>query len=265
MKKKRILFVSQEFSPYTPENILSTLVNRLPQEMNDAGYEVRIFMPRFGFINERRHQLHEVIRLSGMNLPINDMDQPLIIKVASIPNARIQVYFIDNEDFFKRKSTFADDSGKLHKDNDERALFFNRGVLETVKKLGWAPDIIHCHGWMTSLMPVYLRTQYADDPIFSDSKVVYSVYNQGFDGTIGFNIHEKTQLKDLPEIALKGMENPTFDNLNEMACKLCDGVIYVDLDVKSMSDQEASIASEGDVAEAYKKFYADLLVAETVA
>jgi len=265
MEKKRILFVSQEFSPYTPENILSTLVNRLPQEMNDAGYEVRIFMPRFGFINERRHQLHEVIRLSGMNLPINDMDQPLIIKVASIPNARIQVYFIDNEDFFKRKSTFADDSGKLHKDNDERALFFNRGVLETVKKLGWAPDIIHCHGWMTSLMPVYLRTQYADDPIFSDSKVVYSVYNQGFDGTIGLNIHEKTQLKDLPEIALKGMENPTFDNLNEMACKLCDGVIYVDLDVKSMSDQEASITSEGDVAEAYKKFYADLLIAETVA
>lgn len=265
MAKKRILFVSQEFSPYTPENVLSQLVHRLPQEMNDAGYEVRIFMPRFGFINERRHQLHEVIRLSGMNLPINDMDQPLIIKVASIPNARIQVYFIDNEDFFKRKSTFSDDAGKLHKDNDERALFFNRGVLETVKKLGWSPDIIHCHGWMTSLMSVYLKTQYADDPIFSDSKLIYSVYPEGFDGAIGANIHEKTQLKNLPDIALKAMSNPTFDHLNEMAVELSDGAIFVDGNGVALEENQVSIPSEGEISDEYRKFYAQLLVAETVA
>ena len=157
MEKKRVLYISHEIVPYLPESDISETSRFLPQRMNDNGQEVRIFMPRFGCINERRHQLHEVIRLSGMNLIINDMDQPLIIKVASVPQARMQVYFIDNEEYFKRKQMFADDKGNFFPDNDERAIFFGRGVLETVKKLGWSPDIIHCHGWMSALVPLYLK------------------------------------------------------------------------------------------------------------
>ena len=163
MVKKRILYVSQEITPYLPENDLSKTARFLPQAMNESGIEVRLFMPRFGCINERRHQLHEVIRLSGMNLIVNDIDQPLIIKVASIPQARMQVYFIDNEEYFKRKFTTVDKNEKFYDDNDERALFFCRGVIESVKKLGWSPDVIHCNGWFTSLVPMYIKKLYYDD------------------------------------------------------------------------------------------------------
>ncbi len=160
MEKKKILFISQEISPFLPKSEISNTARSLAQGIQEAGKEIRVFMPRFGVINERRHQLHEVIRLSGMNLIIDDADHPLIIKVASISSARMQVYFIDNDEFFKRKNTLVDDSKKEHKDNDERSIFFNRGVLETVKKLGWQPDVIHCSGWMTSLMPLYIKHIY---------------------------------------------------------------------------------------------------------
>ncbi len=157
MKDKRILYVSSELIPYLPETEVSKMAFEVPKEMHRQGAQIRMFMPRFGVINERRHQLHEVIRLSGMNLIINDMDMPLIIKVASIPKERMQVYFIDNEEYFKRKAVYTDEDGNLFEDNDERAIFFAKGVIETVKKLKWAPDIIHVHGWMASLLPLYLK------------------------------------------------------------------------------------------------------------
>jgi len=171
MEKKKILFVSQEITPFLPKSDLSTTARKLPQGVQEGGKEIRVFMPRFGVINERRHQLHEVIRLSGMNLIVDDLDHPLIIKVASIPTARMQVYFIDNEEYFKRKGVFTDSKDNEYEDNDERSMFFCRGVLETVKKLGWKPDVIHCHGWMTSLMPMYVKDIYKNDPHFSDTKV----------------------------------------------------------------------------------------------
>ncbi len=224
MDTKRILYVSQEIHPYLPENEISKPSLELPKKMNDLGHEVRVFMPRFGVINERRHQLHEVIRLSGINIIINDMDQPLIIKVASVPTARMQVYFIDNEEFFKRKATFFDENGRFFNDNDQRAIFFCRGVIETVKKLGWAPDIIHCHGWMASFMPLYLKKFHHDDPLFAESKVVFSIYesrpekmpdtlvdNLRFDGINGNDIEK--------------FEEATLDSLYKAAASYSDGVI----------------------------------------
>ncbi|MGL5619651.1 MAG: glycogen/starch synthase, partial [Tannerellaceae bacterium] len=177
MDAKRILFITQEITPYLPETEISGISRNLPQGIQERGREIRTFMPKYGTINERRNQLHEVIRLSGMNLIIDDTDHPLIIKVASIQAARMQVYFIDNEDFFQRKHTIADENGVEFDDNDERSIFFVRGVLETVKKLRWIPDMIHCHGWMSALTPLYIKKAYADDPFYSNTKVVYSVYD----------------------------------------------------------------------------------------
>ncbi len=169
MKKAKVLFISQEINPYLEITPMSDISRYLPQGIQETGKEIRTFMPRFGCINERRNQLHEVIRLSGMNLIIDDADHPLIIKVASIQAARMQVYFIDNEEYFQRKYVFRDGKNKFYKDNDDRSIFFCRGVLETVKKLGWAPDIIHCHGWMTSLVPLLIKTAYKEDPLFKNA------------------------------------------------------------------------------------------------
>jgi len=171
MESKKVLFVSQEITPYLPETELSLIGRTLPQAIQETGKEIRTFMPKYGSINERRNQLHEVIRLSGMNLIIDDTDHPLIIKVASIQAARMQVYFIDNEDYFNRKQAVIDSKGKFFEDNDERMIFFARGVLETVRKLRWSPDLVHCHGWFTSLVPLYLKNAYREDPLFADSKV----------------------------------------------------------------------------------------------
>ena len=175
--KKKILLISQEMEPYTGLSEIAELAYRLPLYLNSQKCEIRILMPRFGTINERRHRLHEVVRLSGMNIIVNDDDYPLIIKVASLPDSRIQVYFLDNDEFFKRKSVFEDSEGKPFEDNIDRAVFFCKGAIETVRKFGWAPDIIHCHGWMTSLIPLYIRTAYKNDPIFQSSKIVYSLYD----------------------------------------------------------------------------------------
>ena len=182
-------------------------------------------MPRYGNINERRHQLHEVIRLSGINLVINDLDMPLIIKVASIPKERIQVYFIDNEDYFKRKATLTDEDGKLYPDNDERAIFFAKGVIETVKKLNWSPDIIHVNGWLASLLPVYLKEFYKNEPLFTDSKIVTSVYNQSFDETLDTNMINKVRFDNIDEEALKHLEQPSYINLMKTAIDYSDALI----------------------------------------
>ncbi|MFM6976223.1 MAG: glycogen/starch synthase [Sphingobacteriaceae bacterium] len=178
MAKTKLLFITHEMSPFLEITKISEITRKLPQAMQDKGFEIRILMPRFGNINERRNRLHEVIRLSGMNIIIDDNDNPLIIKVASIPAARMQVYFLDNEDYFQRKYVFTDKDNKFYADNDERTIFFCKGALETVKKLGWSPDVVHCHGWMTALVPAYLKTIYKDDPTFKGSKVVYSVYEE---------------------------------------------------------------------------------------
>src|SRR5680860_646054 len=191
MEKKKILYISQEITPYLPDSQMSDIGRHLPQGVQEKGREIRTFMPRYGCVNERRNQLHEVIRLSGMNLVINDTDHPLIIKVASIQAARMQVYFIDNEDYFQRKHVMADSKGVEFNDNDERAVFFARGVLETVIKLRWAPDIIHCHGWLTSLVPLYLKKYYYNDPLFKNSKVIYSMYNDDFKKSLNNGFSEK--------------------------------------------------------------------------
>mgnify|MGYP000188303595 CR=1 FL=1 len=209
MKDKRVLYVSSEVVPYLPETEISSMSFEAPRMVNKQGGQIRIFMPRYGNINERRHQLHEVIRLSGINLVINDLDMPLIIKVASIPKERIQVYFIDNEEYFKRKATFTDENGTLFEDNDERAIFFAKGVIETVKKLNWAPDIIHVHGWLASLLPLYLKQYYKDEPLFKESKIVTSIYNQSFDKTLNMGMVDKIKFDEIEESVVVGQ---SFDN-----------------------------------------------------
>lgn len=178
MKPKKILFITQEIIPYVSESQMAIAGREIPQAIQENGYEIRTFMPRWGHINERRNQLHEVIRLSGMNIIIDDSDHPLIIKVASIQPARMQVYFIDNDDYFHKRHMKNDENGEEYTDNIERAIFYARGVLETVKKLRWTPDVIHCHGWMSAIVPLYIRHAYQDEPTFKDAKVVFSAYDE---------------------------------------------------------------------------------------
>ncbi|MGB5553803.1 MAG: glycogen/starch synthase [Flavobacteriaceae bacterium] len=225
MNGKKILFVSSELVPYLPENEVSLMSYETPRMVNSNGGQIRIFMPRYGNINERRHQLHEVIRLSGMNLVINDMDMPLIIKVASIPRERIQVYFIDNDEYFKRKATFSDTEGNLFPDNDQRAIFFAKGVVETVKKLNWSPDIIHIHGWMASLLPLYLKKYYADEPLLSESKIVISVYGRSFEGELDSTMIDKIAFDGIDKDSIASLAQPSYNNLLKVAVDHSDAVI----------------------------------------
>ena len=225
MEKARILYISQHIVPFLPATQMSSVSRNLPQGVHEKGREIRVFTPRFGKITERRHQLHEVIRLSGMNLNVDDTDHPLVIKVASIPTARMQVYFIDNEEYFKRKAVLHDAKEKMFEDNDERSIFFIRGVLETVKKLGWAPDIIHCNGWMTNIAPLYLKQIFSNDPYFAESKVICSVYDEGFEGSLNARMAEKMQRDGLTPESLESIADPTFDALNNLAIAHADGLI----------------------------------------
>ena len=223
---KKILFVNSEITPYLPETTISSVGRFLPQGIQESGKEIRSFMPRYGNINERRNQLHEVIRLSGMNIVVNDIDRPLIIKVASISSARMQVYFIDNEDDFHRKFVYAGEDGKFFEDNDERAIFFARGVLETVKKLRWKPDIIHCQGWMSHVLPVYLKKVYKDDPIFTDCKVVLSLYDEISQETFADDMKAKMILPGIKGKDLDIIKEANGINLAKLAVQNADGVIY---------------------------------------
>jgi starch synthase len=225
MESRKVLFISQEITPYLSETKLSRIGRFLPQGIQEKGKEIRTFMPRYGCINERRNQLHEVIRLSGMNLIIDDTDHPLIIKVASIQSARMQVYFIDNDDYFQRKHIISDTSGKEFEDNDERALFFARGVIETVKKLRWAPDIVHCLGWMSALVPVYLRSIYNDDPLFHNYKIIYSIYDNDFTTPFRSSFADKLRFDGIDGESLKMVKNPDFVNVSKLAMKYSDGII----------------------------------------
>jgi len=246
MEKKKILYISQEITPYLPESEMSMIGRHLPQGVQERGREIRTFMPRYGSVNERRNQLHEVIRLSGMNLVINDTDHPLIIKVASIQAARMQVYFIDNEDYFQRKFVLNDADGKEFEDNDERAIFFARGVLETVIKLRWAPDIIHCHGWLTSLVPLYIKKYFYNDPLFKDSKVITSVYDDGFKNSLNPEFNEKLLLEGITDEDISVIKDPNYVNL----CKL--GINYSDAVIKGMENINADV--ENHIKSSDKQF-----------
>ncbi|HQV35017.1 MAG TPA: glycogen/starch synthase [Flavobacterium sp.] len=263
MEDKRILYVSSEVVPYLAENEVSIMSYDVPKMVNDQGGQIRIFMPRYGNINERRHQLHEVIRLSGMNLVVNDLDMPLIIKVASIPKERIQVYFIDNDEYFKRKATFTDEEGKLYDDNDERAIFFAKGVVETVKKLNWVPDIIHVHGWLASLLPVYMKHYYKDEALFSNTKIVTSVYAQSFDGALNSELLNKIKFDGVPEDSISVLKEPNYDNLIKVAIQHSDAVIIASEHlsssltkfIESSEKPFLSFFPKEDYAEHYLNFY----------
>ena len=225
MEQKRLLFVAQEMDPYLALTEMASLVKRLAPMATDNGWEVRVLMPRFGVINERRNRLHEVVRLSGINIIIDDLDYPLIIKVASLPGTRIQVYFLDNEEFFKRKLVFRDEEENFLEDNGERMIFFCKSLIETVREFGWTPAIIHCHGWFTSLIRMYLRTHYAKDPIFTNSKIIYSLYEQDFQEELKNGFLKKAkisdQIKDKDMQLLEGLNNVC---LNKLGIKFADAI-----------------------------------------
>ena len=266
----RVLFVNSEIMPFLPETRISKIGRYLPQGIQDRKKEIRAFMPRYGCINERKNQLHEVIRLSGMNIIIGDVDRPLVIKVASISAARIQVYFIDNEDYFRRKQITFDQDGKFMEDNGQRAIFFARGVLETVKKLRWAPDIIHCQGWISDLVPLYLKKAYSGDPIFNSSKVVTSFYNEipheafpaSFKSAIPFggikpediSLLDGTAGIELAELAAQYSDGVIFgaDDVDKELVRFCE-----ELKIPSLPFDEGSIENESYIDE-YDKFYQQL-------
>ena len=223
--KKRILFIANEMSPYIELTEFSEIVNKLAIKANEGGYEVRCIMPRFGTINERRHRLHEVVRLSGINITIENDDYPLQIKVASLPNARLQVYFLDNEDMFKRKFVFQDDNENWFDDNGMRSVFFCKGALETVKKFGWPPDIIHCSGWMTSLIPMYLKTTYKNEPLFKETKSVFGIYTEGFSHTFGDDLLNKVKMVDIDDTILAPLRSKDFSGFIKMGMEYADQVV----------------------------------------
>lgn len=267
MKNTKVLFISQEITPYLPESEMALIGRNLPQGIQERGKEIRTFMPRYGCINERRNQLHEVIRLSGMNLVIDDTDHPLIIKVASIQSARMQVYFIDNEDYFHRKFTLSDENNTFFEDNDERSIFFARGVLETVKKLRWAPDLIHCHGWISAFVPILVKKAYYDDPLFAKSKVVYSVYNDGFDNTFRPNVRNKILIEGITKKDVEVLKTPDFLNLSKLAVNFSDGIIIgseeinkdVNEYINSVNKPVLPFQDKDSYVESFNNFYDQIL------
>lgn len=225
MPTHKILFVNQEITPYVEETCISKIGRYLPQAIQERGIDIRTFMPRYGLVSERKNQLHEVIRLSGQNIIIKDTDHPLIIKVASIQSVRMQTYFIDNELFFQRKFILQDKNKNFFCDNDERAIFFAKGVLETVKNLGWSPDIIHCHGWISCLIPLYVKTVYRDNPLFANSKIIYSVYNDAFQRKLNRGLVNKLKSTTVPPKDAAKYKQATFESTTKLAIEYSDAVV----------------------------------------
>ena len=256
MPNQKILYVTTEMFPYQEDSSMATMVSKMALKMHQDGNDVRVFMPRFGQISERKFQLHEVIRLSGMNIIIDDLDQPLIIKVASLPGERLQVYFIDNEEYFKRKQFYIDDSGVAFEDNDERAIFFARGVIETIKKLNWVPDVIHLNGWMASFIPVYLKTFYKNDSYFNDSKIVLSVYNEE-DLPLSKTVEQKMKFDNIT--GLKAFNEPSFQKFVIESMDLVDMVIkgdeFLEKDLDDAFAKTTTTKSEYIDAESINKLY----------
>lgn len=263
MEAKKILFINQEMVPYVPESHLSQIGRYLPQAIQEKGREIRTFMPKWGNINERRNQLHEVIRLSGMNLIIDDTDHPLIIKVASIQAARLQVYFIDNDDYFMKRMMANDENGQEYEDNSERAIFYARGVLETVKKLRWVPDIIHCHGWISALAPLYIKKAYQDEPSFRDTKVIFSLYGEELKKPMGTNFGNCLQFKSVDSSVLEEFSPEcTFEELSKLAVNYSDGLIVASPDananvVKYAKERQIPVLEYPgeDYTDSYVEFY----------
>ncbi|MDQ1088106.1 MULTISPECIES: glycogen/starch synthase [unclassified Siphonobacter] len=235
MSKLRILYVASEINPFLQITDVAEYVRKLPQAMQERGMEIRILVPRFGLINERKNRLHEVVRLSGINISVGDDEKPLVIKVASVPSAKLQVYFIDNEDYFHRKSVFFDKDEKFYEDNDERAIFFCKGVIETVRKLGWSPDIVHCNDWMTALIPLYLKTTYRKDPMFKDTKSVFSVYNNSFNYKFTEELLDKVKALDINDDMLLSLSSLDYDGFIKI------GVQYADVVIKAVEDYSESV------------------------
>lgn len=225
MSKLRILYVASEINPFLKTSEVAEFVRKLPQAMQERGMEIRILVPRFGLINERKNRLHEVVRLSGINIPVGEEEKPLIIKVASIPNAKLQVYFIDNEDYFHRKFVFHDKENNFYEDNDERAIFFCKGVIETVKKLGWAPDIVHCNDWMTSLIPLYLKTTYKNDPLFKNTKTVFTVYDNAFKHKFSEDLLDKVKMMDIEDSMLTNLKSADYKGFIRLGMEFSDAII----------------------------------------
>lgn len=253
MSEKKILIIADQITPFVASSPMADYCRQLPQNIQELGNDIRTFMPKWGNINERRNQLHEVIRLSGMNLIIDDTDHPLIIKVASLQSARIQVYFIDNEDFFQNRLQVTDKEGVEYQDNDERTIFFARGVLETVKKLRWNPDIIHCHGWLSALIPLYIKTAYREEPAFRDSKVVYSLYGKAFSNNFHDKYPEIILTKDMTAADTGTFQTPIdYNSVMKKAIDFSDGVICnapaIDADLTSYAKQKGVPVLEGDAS-----------------
>ncbi len=271
MKANKILFINTEMSPFVPETADANMGLELPRQIQEGGHEIRIFTPKWGMINERRNQLHEVIRLSGMNIIVDETDRPLIIKVASVVQTRLQVYFIDNDDYFSRRQMALDADGAEYDDNGERAIFFARGVLETVKKLRWIPDVIHCSGWMPAFAPLYIKKAYQHEPSFTEVKIVYSVSSPGkatkFDkNTLSCVAFKDISPKELSDIAT---EDFTHTELMKMATKYSDGIILDDAGVDPSIVEYAEsrgipvLGYQGETfEEAYSQFYDKIMGGE---
>ncbi len=264
-EKLRILYVTTQIDPFLKITNAAEFIRLLPQKLQEKGHEIRILMPKFGVINERRNRLHEVVRLSGINIRVGDEEKPLTIKVASIPNAKLQVYFLDNEDYFQRKSVLTDpENNTFYSDNDERAIFFCKGVIETVKKLGWQPDIIHCHDWMTSFIPLYLRTHYKEDPMFKNTKVVFTLYNNGFESELSQNYLEKTNIEDLNSDVASGFSEPSYVGVCKGGIEMADvatkGSAEIDSTLEAFmeSTQEEKIYFDADDKDSFIEGYANL-------
>jgi starch synthase len=268
MEKKRLLLITQEMEPYTEGNDISALVGKLPKFLQDNGYELRILMPRFGVVNERRHRLHEVVRLSGMNIIVDEDDYPLLIKVASLPNSRLQVYFLDNEEFFKRKFVFEDEDGQPYADNAERAAFFCKGAIETVKKFGWAPDIVLCEGWMTSLIPLYLRTAYKTEPIFAQSQIVYGVYDTPRAADGGAHFFQKVAVNNISKKELDPFRNGEGVSMHNGAAHYADALIIGSESIEpgveylSAAADKPILSWQEDIFPAHLEFFKSLTTAE---
>ena len=273
MGKKRVLYVSQEIVPYTGETTMGEVASLLPQKTQEKGKDIRMFLPRFGSINERRHQLHEVIRLSGMNLIIDDFDHQLIIKVASIQKLRMQVYFIDNDEYFQSKQMFNNEDGSFMTNNDERMIFYCKGVIETVRKLGWKPDVIHCQGWFTSLVPMYIKKLYAGDPLFEDVKVIYSVFDNSFEGVLSTTLPDKLLYENLEENDVSMLKESNIINLHKHAIDYADAVVQASENIQVEVDEYIKLSDKPfmeypgseDYIDAYQDFYEQFIEEEEVA
>ena len=272
MRKKRVLYISQEIAPYTGETTMGDVAALLPQKTQESGKDIRMFLPKFGSINERRHQLHEVIRLSGMNLIIDDFDHQLIIKVASIQKLRLQVYFIDNDEYFPKRQMFHEEDGSFMKNNDERMIFYCKGVIETVRKLGWKPDVIHCQGWFTSLVPMYIKKLYSGDPLFEDVKVIYSVFDNTFEGVLSDSLPEKLLFEELEKSDVEMLQKSNIVNLHKHAIDYADAVVQASADTKKevleyiKSSEKPFMEYPGaeDYIDAYQEFYEQFIEEEEV-